>query len=148
MYIIEHQNIHFKNLISYNTKVRYTDILKLTQYISDNLHVLNLKKNDNIIFNKSTHVNEKMTSVEIMIPVKGKIEECDEYGYKSAFNLNNAVIIRHEGSLNDLSKTEAVLQNFIKEHIFQTSTEPYYVIIKNGNNAYDDCIIDICIGIS
>ena len=40
MQITEHQSIHIDNLISYNTNIRYSDILKLTHYISDNIKVL------------------------------------------------------------------------------------------------------------
>ena len=147
MQIIEHQDIQLNNLISYNTKVKHSDILKLTQYISDNLHVLDLKKNDNIIFAEKDHVNDEMVNVEILIPVKGKIEKCREYDYKPIFKLNNAVIIRHEGNLNDLPQTENILHNFIKEHDFQASTQPYYIVVRNGTVDSDDCIIDICIGI-
>lgn len=148
MQIIEHQDIQLNNLISYNTKVKHSDILKLTQYISDNLHVLDLKKNDNIIFAEKDHVNDEMVNVEILIPVKGKIEKCNEYDYKPIFKLNNAVIIRHEGTLENLPQTESILHDFIKEHNFETSTAPYYIVIRNSTKYSDDCIIDICIGIN
>lgn len=147
MQIIEHQNIQLSNLLSYNTKVKHSDILKLTKYISDNLHVLDLTKNDNIIFAEKEHENDEMVDVEILVPVKGKVEECSEYDYKPIFKLSNAVIIRHEGSLKDLPITESLLNDFIKEHDFQPSAGPYYIVVRNGSNDSDDCIIDICIGI-
>ena len=147
MQIIEHQDIQLNNLISYNTKVKYSDILKLAKYISDNLHVLELTKKDNIIFAEKDHINNEVVNVEILIPVKGKIQECKEYDYKPIFKLNNAVIIRHEGNLNSLPQTAHILQNFIKEHNFQASTQPYYIVVRNGTIDSDDCIIDICIGI-
>lgn len=147
MQIIEHQNIQLNNLISYSTKVKHSDILKLTQYISDNLHVLDLKKNDNIIFAEKAHDNEETVNVEILIPVQGEIQKCNEYSYKPIFKLSNAVVIRHEGNLSDLSQTEALLQDFIREHDFKTSAGPYYVVIRNGDQNSNNCIIDICIGI-
>ena len=147
MQILEHQNIHLDNLISYTTKVKRSDILKLTQYISDNLHVLDLKKNDNIIFAEKEFINDETLNIEVLIPVKGKIQECKVYNYKPIFKLNNALMIRHEGSIDTISKTRTILYKFIEEHGFKPSSEPYYIVIRNDNFHIDDCITDICIDI-
>lgn len=148
MQILEHQNIQFNNLISYNTNVKTSDILKLTKYISDHLYVLDLIKKDNIIFSETDHINEDTVRVEILIPVKGEIKKCNEFDYKPVFTLNNAVTIRHEGSLDELHNTECQLYEFIKSHKFQVKTSPYHIIVRNGDANSEDCIIDICIGVN
>ena len=145
--IIEHQNIQLNNLIIYHTKVKHSDILKLTQYISDNLHVLNLKKNDNIIFAEKSHIDDEIVNVDFLIPVKGEIKECNEFDYKPIFKLNNAVIIRHEGNWNELQNTENLLHDFIKKNNFKAITSTYYVVVRTGNSNSEDCIIDIFIGV-
>lgn len=145
--IIEHQNIQLNNLIIYHTKVKHSDILKLTQYISDNLHVLNLKKNDNIIFAEKSHIDDEIVNVEILIPVIGNIQKCNEFDYKPIFKLNNAVIIRHEGNWNELQNTENLLHDFIKKNNFKAITSTYYVVVRTGNSNSEDCIIDIFIGV-
>lgn len=147
MQIIEHQNIQLNNLISYHTKVNQSDILKLTQYISDNLHVLDLKKNDNIIFAEKKLSNDETVDVEILIPVKGIVKKCNEFDYKPIFKLNNAVIIRHEGNWNELQNTENLLHDFIKKNNFKVITSTYYMVVRNGNSNSEDCIIDIFISV-
>lgn len=147
MQILEHQNIQFNNLISYNTNVKTFDILKLTKYISDHLYVLDLIKKDNIIFSEKDHINEDTIRVEILIPVKGEIKKCNEFDYKPVFTLNNAVTIRHEGNWNELQNTENLLHDFIKKNNFKAITSTYYVVVRNGNSTSEDCIIDIFIGV-
>ena len=69
MQITEHQSIHIDNLISYNTNIRYSDILKLTHYISDNIKVLDLTQKDKIIFSEKNHLPDDTVNVNILIPV-------------------------------------------------------------------------------
>lgn len=148
MQIIEHQNIQLNNLISYTRNIRHSDILKLTKYITDNLHVLDLTQSDKILFTENHLTGEDdRVNTEILIPVNGNITKCDEFQYKPSFNLANAVTIRHEGSLENLSQTENTLKEFIQKKHYVITTPTYYVIISN-NGTISNCIIDIYVGIN
>lgn len=147
MQITEHQNIHLNNLISYNTNVKYSDILKLAHYISGNIQVLDLTQNDNIIFSEKSHLSNDTVNIDILIPVNGNIPKCEEFDYKPFFDLNNAVIIRHEGTWTEVHNTEAVLHEFIEKNNFKAITSTYYIVVRTGNSSSEDCIIDICIGV-
>lgn len=149
MQIIEHQNIQLNNLISYTRNIRHSDILKLTKYISDNLHVLDLTQSDKILFTESKPTGkDDRVNTEILIPVNGNIIECDEFQYKPSFNLINAVSIRHEGSLEKLPQTESHLISFIQEKHYVTISPTYYVIIRNGETFSSNCIIDIYVEVN
>ena len=108
MQITEHQSIHIDNLISYNTNIRYSDILKLTHYISDNIKVLDLTQKDKIIFSEKNHLPDDTVNVNILIPVNEIIPKCEEFDYRPVFHLDNAVIIRHEGNWTEIHNTETV----------------------------------------
>ena len=148
MQITEHQNIYIDNLISYNTNVKYSDILKLTHYISDNVHVLDLTQKDNIIFSEKNHLSDDTVNVNILIPVDGTVPKCKEFAYKPVFQLDNAVIIRHEGSWSDIHNTEDLLHKFIENHNFKATTSTYYIVVRSGDLNSENCIIDICIGVN
>lgn len=147
MQITEHQSIHIDNLISYNTNIRYSDILKLTHYISDNIKVLDLTQKDKIIFSEKNHLPDDTVNVNILIPVNEIIPKCEEFDYRPVFHLDNAVIIRHEGNWTEIHNTETVLHEFIENNNFKTVTSSYYIVVRNGNSNSEDCIIDICIGV-
>ena len=76
MQITEHQSIHIDNLISYNTNIRYSDILKLTHYISDNIKVLDLTQKNKIIFSEKNHLPYHTFNINILIPLNEIIPKC------------------------------------------------------------------------
>ncbi len=147
--IIKNQTILANNLISYVTKVKKSDIIKLIRHISQNLQALNLKIGKKIIFNiKSEFDNGSDQIIEVLIPVKGKVPESNEFQYKPVFRLINAITIRHEGSLNDIEKTEKCLKDFIKENNYEPITDSYFIVVREGSENAMDCIIDIYIGVN
>lgn len=149
MQIIEHQDIHLSNLISYSKQIKHSDILKLIRYISDNLHTLDLNQSDRILFTENGQNKEDdIVNAEILIPVTGTVVKCNEFQYKPIFRLVNAISIRHEGSLTQLSETENILEDFIRNKKYEPITPPYYVIIRNDGDSSVNCIIDIYIGIN
>lgn len=148
MQIIEHQNICLDNLLCYRRQIGYSDILKLAGYISENLQALGLEQNGSIIFTeKENNRTDGTVYAEILIPVKGTVCQCEEFGHLTNFRLDNAVAARHEGSPDQLYKTKSVLYEYLGKIGHEPVTQPYYVITRNDTWRNTDNIIDIYIGI-
>ena len=62
------------------------------------------------------------------------------------FRLINAVMTRHEGSISDISRTEAALKEYIRKNNFEPITNAYYVVIRNGDTFGSDCVFEVYIG--
>ena len=146
MQIIENQTISVNNLIDYNSKIQKKDILNLIHFISDHLYVLGLEQNGNIMFSLLADYQDE-ADFEIFIPVKGTVQNCDEFGYQPEFSLENAISGRHEGSLASLGKAAQKLKNYISSNNYEPVTKAYYSVIREGTANAENCIIDIYIGI-
>lgn len=145
MQIIKNQSIAAYNLLHYKSNIKKSDILKLIRFMLDNIHVLNLETNGNAIFSLKNAGNEQVT-FEVLIPVQGEVDNCQQFGYQPSFQLNNAVLIRHEGRLSDLDKTTKKLKEYLKTNNYTSQNGPYYIMIQEKDDN-SNCIIDIYIDV-
>lgn len=149
MQFIEHINIYAENLITYTTSIKKSEIYKIIQHIDDNLSALNIKAAGKFIFTfKEDKNSDEVQPVEILIPVKGEIGSSDSYGKKLIFRLINAVMTKHEGSINDISDSEQALKDYIQKNNYEPITNTYYVVIRNGDTFGADCIFEMYIGVN
>lgn len=111
----------------------------------DNIHVLNLETSGNVIFSLKNSGSEQVC-FEILIPVHGKVENCQQFEYRSSFELSNAVLLRHEGRIEDLDKTTKKLKEFVRSNNYTCQNGPYYIMVQRDDND-DNCIIDVYIDV-
>lgn len=145
MQIIKNQSISAYNLLHYTSKIKKNDILKLIKYMLDNIHVLNLETSGNVIFSLK-NIESEQFFFEVLIPVHGEIENCQQFEYCPSFKLSNAVLLRHEGRIDDLDKTTKKLKEFVRSNNYTCQNGPYYIIIQNNDDNIN-CIIDIYIDV-
>ena len=132
MQVIEHQFLHYRNVLSYITQIDDDDI-----GVKNNICVLDLKLNGKIVFTK------KDNFMEFVIPVNKKFTSNQHYEFKSEFKLVNAVRVRHYGSFSTIKNKVDDLKAYIEEHSLTPVTQPYYMIQDCKNEIYD-----VFIGIS
>ena len=137
MYVIEHQYLHFKNLLTFETVSDYSIIPDFTKSIADSLNVLGLKQNGCVI------IKINKDNIEFIIPVDKKFKSCEHYKYKDEIKIVNAVRARHYGKFKGIKKTTDNLSNYIIKNSMQAITQPYYTVNEFQNDVYD-----VYIGIS
>jgi len=137
MQVIEHQYLHYKNVLVYETEVDPETISSIVKGIPDSLSVLGLQLNGKII------LTYKGNCMEFIIPVNESFSSNQHYQYKPEFKLVNAVRARHYGSFLNIGDKVEELYTYIAEHLLQSITQPYFIVrdIHNG-------IFDVYIGIS
>lgn len=137
MQVFEHQYLHFRNLLTFETDLDYSAIPNFAKGIADSLNVLNLRQNGCIIlkFNKDR--------IQFIIPVDKKFRSCEHYSYKDEIKIVNAMRVRHYGDFKEIKKTTDSLSNYIVQNSMQAITQPYYTVNEFHNDVYD-----VYIGIS
>lgn len=144
MQILEHQCLYLNDLISYKTVIEKKNLHKLIEHIKHNIYNLQLCIKDNIVFTAIPNGDE--LSVEVLVPVAGKLHDCCKYNIKSVYKLNNAVVIRHEGCISRIYDTIEYLNQYIQSKGYHSITNPYCRIIRNDTDV--DMITDIYIGLN
>lgn len=137
MQVIQHQYLHFKNLLTFETDLDYAAIPDFTKGIADSLNVLNLKQNGCVI------IKINKDNVQFIIPVDKKFKSCEHYKYKEEIKIVNAVRVRHYGNFKGIKKTAESLSDYIIQNSMQAVTQPYYTVNEFQNDVYD-----VYIGIS
>lgn len=137
MQVIEHQYLHYKNVLVYETVVAPESISGIVNGIPDSLSVLGLQLNGKII------LTYKSNCIEFIIPVNESFSSNQHYWYKPEFKLVNAVRARHYGSFLNIGDKVEELYAYIAGRSFQSITQPYFIVqdMQNG-------IFDVYIGIS
>lgn len=137
MQVIEHQYLHYKNVLIYETEVAPETIPSIVKGIPDSLSVLGLQLNGKVIM---TYMDNFL---KFIIPVNESFPSNQHYQYKPEFKLVNAVRARHYGSFLSIGDKVEELYAYIAEHSLQSITQPYFIVrdIQNG-------IFDVYIGIS
>ena len=137
MQVIEHQYLHYKNVLVYETEVDPEAISGIVNGLPDSLSVLGLQLNGKII------MTYKGNCMEFIIPVNGSFSSNQHYQYKAEFKLVNAVRARHYGSFLNIGDKVDELYTYIAERSLQSITQPYFIVqdMQNG-------IFDVYIGIS
>ena len=137
MQVIEHQYLHYKNVLVYETVVAPESISGIVNGIPDNLSVLGLQLHGKII------MTYKGNCIEFIIPVNESFSSNQHYRYKPEFKLVNAVRARHYGSFLNIGDKVEELNTYIAERSLKSITQPYFIVRDIQN-----CIFDVYIGIS
>lgn len=137
MQVIEHQYLHYKNVLVYETEVDPEIISGIVKGIPNSLSVLGLQLHGKII------MTYKGNCMEFIIPVNESFPSNRHYQFKTEFKLVNAVRSRHYGSFLNIGDKVEELYTYIAERSLQSITQPYFIVrdIQNG-------IFDVYIGIS
>ncbi len=137
MQVIEHQYLHYKNVLVYETEVDPETISGIVNGIPDSLSVLGLQLNGKVIMTYTGN------SLKFIIPVNESFSSNQHYQYKPEFKLVNAVRVRHYGSFLNIGDKVDELYTYIAERSLQSITQPYFIVqdMQNG-------IFDVYIGIS
>lgn len=131
MQVIEHQYIHYKNLLTFEVNIDYVAIPEYTKSIAASLGVLQLKQNGNIIFKIDSQ------SIQFIIPVDRSFNSSEYYEFKKEFKIVNAVRVRHYGDFNEINRIVDDLSEYIREHSMVAITPPYYSLNEVHSNVYD-----------
>lgn len=149
MQIIKDQYIHYKNLLSYKTKINPENIFLITKYISNNLDKIGIKHQNKIIFYIDNYLYpEQKHEIEFLIPVDKMLANNDHFSFKPTFKMVNTVKIRHEGSPETLNTSYKLLLDYIKQNKQEPITPAYCMIIREDANQPTNGIIDIYIGLN
>ena len=137
MQVIEHQYLHYKNVLVYETEVDPEAISSIVNGIPDSLSVLGLQLNGKVIMTYTGN------SLKFIIPVNESFSSNQHYQYKPEYKLVNAVRARHYGSFLNIGDKVEELYAYIAERSLQSITQPYFIVqdMQNG-------IFDVYIGIS
>lgn len=137
MQVIEHQYLHYKNVLVYETDVDPEAISGIVNGIPDSLSVLELQLNGKVIMTYTGN------SLKFIIPVNESFKSNQHYRYKPEFKLVNAVRARHYSSFLNIGDKIEELYTYIAERSLQSITQPYFIVqdMQNG-------IFDVYIGIS
>ncbi|MBP3271985.1 MAG: hypothetical protein J6M17_07120 [Ruminococcus sp.] len=143
--ISENRTIEMRDMITYKTRVKKDDIPKLITFMTANLDALELRKCGSAMFREEDDGgSDGKVSVEIFIPVTGKVKESGRYGFAESFQIEKAISARHEGSFGDLTATEKELNEYISSHGYKKTSAPCYVFSSDPDTGE---VIDIYIGV-
>lgn len=131
MQIFEHQYLHYKNLLTFETDIDYAAIPKFTKGIAASLDVLQLKQTGNILFKIDPE------AIQFMIPVDRSFVNCEHYKFKEEFKIVNAVRARHYGDIKNINKVVDSLSEYIQVHSMEAITPPYYFVNEVQSDVYD-----------
>ena len=141
MEFLEGQFYTAKNLLSYRTRVKSSDIGDLLRYVENNLDSLELKVSGRVILNiseKITERNKQIYGVELLIPVDKEFESTGQYVYKPIFKLVNAVSLRFYDNRFGFDEAESKLSNYIKSHDMNAVTGVYHILHNDNSANYSD----------
>lgn len=131
MQVIEHQYLHYQNVLACKVQLDSGCVTDFLMKLSDNLSVLNLKQTGKAIF---TVVD---SFVEFNIPVDTVFQDNSHFQYKPEFKLVNAVRARHYGSFDDIEKRVMELNQYIENASLNSVTQPYFIARDVANGVYD-----------
>lgn len=137
MQIIEHQYLHYKNLLIFESDIDYATIPDYSNSIATSLDVLDLKQMGNIIFKIESE------TIQFIIPVNRRFINCKHYKFKEEFKIVNAIRARHYGDIKKIYKVVDSLSEYIQKRSMVAITPPYYSV----NEIYRD-VYDVYIGLS
>ncbi len=137
MQVIEHQYLHYRNVLVFEVQMNTATIAECLSGIADSLNVLGLQPNGKTIFTCRDSV------FEFVVPVGRTISSCQYYRFKPEFKLVNAVRARHYGSFSCIEDKVKKLFEYLAEHSLSPVTQPYYVA-----RCLESEIYDIYIGIN
>lgn len=137
MPVVEHQFLHYRNLLSYTTRIEDSRISAFVVGVEKNIHVLDLELKGDVIVTKSE------AGTEFIIPIDKSFSSNKHFKFKPEFKLVNALRIRHYGSFSTISERVEELRDYMTRNSLTAVTPPYFIV---KNCRYD--IYDVLIGIS
>ena len=131
MPVIEHQYLHYRNVLSLETQIDTSKISDFAKNVDSNLRVLNLCRNGKIVF------TQKSPFVEFIIPIDREFSSNKHYSFKPEFKLVNAVRARHYGSIENIETKITELREYIRDYKLTPITPPYFIVQDLENDVYD-----------
>lgn len=150
MDIKEHQVFESHNLIACEGTYYNHEIDSVISRMKREIKEQNAKKVGPIISTTLAAYKgeEAKFDILIMIPIDKPITIKDEeFEFRPAFKIENAVTIRHTGTLEELLNTGNYLLGYIQANNLQPCTTGYNVAIKEADDRFDTMVVDIYIGI-
>ena len=131
MPIVEHQYLHYKNVLCFEMQLDYGEIEDFAQRIDYSLDVLDLSRDGKIV------ITQKSPFLEFLIPVDKQFSSSKHYRYKPEFKLVNAIRTRHYGSFDSIQNKVEELKKYIQDQSFLPATPPYFIVQDIKNKIYD-----------
>ena len=131
MPIIEHQYLHYKNVLCFEMQLNYGEIEDFAKRIDYSLDVLDLSRDG------KTVITQKSPFIEFLVPVNKSFPNNKHYCCKPEFKLVNAIRTRHYGSFDSIQNKVEELKKYIEEHSLLPATPPYFIVQDIKNNIYD-----------
>ncbi len=149
MKVEEHQSVFLENILSYKSSVKKTDILKMIEFMCSNISVLGTELYESPVISLNTCFSDTddVIDAEFLLPVNNKFENRSEYSFKPYLSLSDTLKIRHNGKLEEIFKTEKILNDYIKQNNYSVSDNFYYTIVKCDALNDSNNVIDISIEI-
>jgi len=150
--IIEGQELHMENVLSFRGKLSATalneEMQKINKFISDN----ELKKTaPTVTITYSTEENNQgqIMDIEMLLAIDKPFIPPENCKLKPIFHLTNAVKIRHIGNPMNLQQTLNRLLEYVDNNGLTTITGAYNVTVKEVQDHADlnNMIVDIYVGI-
>lgn len=137
-----------QNLLYYKCETPKEKIGDIIKHVDMHIDTIGLKKMGKMITSMEETEGAASVNLDILIPVDSSFEENEHFLLLPQFKLLHAVKIRHEGTINNLSKTQEILKKYLESHSYEAITKYYNVIIRHDSEILANSIIDIYVGIN
>ena len=114
MPIVEHQYLHYKNVLCFEMQLDYGEIEDFAQRIDYSLDVLDLSRDGKIV------ITQKSPFLEFLIPVDKQFSSS-----------------KHYGSFDSIQNKVEELKKYIQDQSFLPATPPYFIVQDIKNKIYD-----------
>lgn len=151
--ITEHNILNLYNLISVRALMNQNDLIKAIQEINKIIDESTTKRNGQFItgtYSNNIENGEMIMDVEILCPVKQKIDLPNGYTFKSFFHLTNAVKLEYQGNPEDSRSAIQELMQYINENELTPITALYSITTyePKSQDELNSYSMELYIGIS
>lgn len=150
--ITTNQSLVLKNTLIVRREVTLDDLQNLYYEVMRYLTAEGASINGNMV--TATHGvkgegSDAIQDMELIIPLNRAISGTEEFRFEKEFCIDNAVMMRHDGSITEIEKSMSRLYDFINENRFNINTASYQQVIQNIGSAghSDNMIMDIYVGV-
>ncbi len=150
--IVENTALKVDNVLHYNSLCTQTEInevfLKIEQLLKEN----NVKKSWHI-FTATRNIEAKdgitYIDIDIFVPLEKRFDCQPPFEIIEHFEVNNALMIRIEGTPSQSDKAMTMLGEFMKSKNYQPITPAIMVTVKGANtpSEIDEMIMEIYVGV-
>lgn len=151
--ITEYNTLDFENLVSIRANLRQNDLIQIFQEINRVIKESTTEKNGPVItatYSSQMEDEEMVMDMEILCPVKNKIELPDGYVFKPLFHLVNAVKLEYEGHPNEAASIVQNALQYIAERNWMPITPIYNIVTyePKSKEELEKYAMSIYIGVS